>query len=225
MFIKTQTLLAFVTCSSLLTLAACDGTGLNLPPVFSSNLHVYAADNGSDVPFTIKAYSSPSTVTCFANNVTLSHSAGDDWTGTADYTNDLIHHSSGTASGTNTVSCSATNTAGTTAAVVGVIEIIPNVAPNPVITQPMSICGNDGSRQYSDALIDASSTYLAGASFTLTHGTLPIGLGIEASTGKLVGTMAAGSQTVTGLQITATTAAGTTESLSFTVDISSAPCI
>ena len=206
----------------------CDGLNITLPPVFQPTLYKYAVDDGSNVPFTVTVYNSPTSVTCViktGSTITLTNSGTDQWSGTALYSSDFKNYSADPDSGVNSVSCTAINATGSSTTAVGTIELIPNSPPNIVIIQPMNICGNGGSRTYNDTLVDPSSTYLAGATYTLTKGTLPTGLGIDSSTGNLIGTLTAGDFSATSLAITATTVAGSTESSLFDINIYQAtPC-
>lgn len=195
-------------------------SGCIQPPAFYSAVIVYAADDGSDVVFSVKVSNNPSSVTCFNNNVVMTRTSGDNFTGTADYTNDLL-----VKPGKNTVSCKAVGTNSNITSTVGFIELIENVPPSVVIIQPVNICGNTGSLSLNEPLIKfPDTTNITGAAYTLTQGTLPSGLSINSANGNVIGTAASGDHNIIGLAITANTAAGTDESALFDIYIDDAPC-
>jgi hypothetical protein len=206
---------SFLISACLFLLSACIQ-----PPTFYSTVIVYAVDNGSNVDFTVKVSNNPTSVTCFNNSVTMTRTSGDNFTGTADYTNDLLVRP-----GKNTVNCKAVGSNSTITSTVGFIELIPDVPPNVVIIQPVDICGNNGSLSLDEPLIKfPDTTNVTGASYTLTQGTLPSGLSIKSSNGNLIGTATAGDHLITNLAITANTAAGSDESALFDVTLDDAVC-
>lgn len=209
-----------------LLITACDGLLLNIPPVFTTALAKYAVDNGSNVNFTITVLYNPTSVTCFGGNVVMSNTGTNQWSGTANYTNDLTHHASGQNPGINSVACTAINAYGTSNSVVGSITLIPNVAPNIVMLPTQTICGNNGNKTFNEPLVDfTATTYVTGAVYTLTAGDLPAGLSINPTNGNLVGTTTqAGSYSVNLLRMTATTVVDATESNNFSIQLSSTAC-
>lgn len=202
-------------------LTACDGYAIGIPPIFTGNLEKYAVDNGSNVYFTVTVLYNPTSVTCFSTNVvTMSNTAANEWSGTANYTNNLPNKP-----GTNPVICTATNAYGTITSNVGFIELIPNIAPNIVMLPTQTICGNNGTKDFNEPLVDfVSTTYVTGASYSLTAGSLPTGLSINPANGNLIGTTTAGNYTVNPLKMTATTVAGVDESTNFSIQINQAAC-
>jgi hypothetical protein len=214
----TQTSISLFCC---LLLTACDGLNFNFPPAFTGGLAKYFVDNGSNVYFTVTILYNPTSVTCFTTNpVTMTNTGTNQWSGTADYTNNLPN-----SPGTNAVSCTASNAYGTTTAAVGFIELIPNVPPNLVMLSTQTICGNDGTKNFNEPLVNfVSSTYVTGAAYSLTAGTLPAGLTIDSTNGNLIGTTTAATTTVNPLKMTATTAAGVDESNNFSIQINQAAC-
>lgn len=204
-----------------LLLTSCDGLSLSFPPLIYSNLAKYAVDDGSNVDFTVTVLYNPTSVTCFDTNaVTMANSGTNTWSGTASYTNNLP-----VKSGSNPVSCTATNANGSTTTAVGFIALIPDVPPDLVMLPTQSICGNDGSKNFNEPLVDfVSTTNVMGAVYQLTAGSLPAGLSINSTNGNLVGTSAAGNFTATPLVMTATTVAGADDSATFTIQINQAAC-
>ena len=191
-----------------------------IPPAFYSAVNVYAVDNGNDVSFSVKVANDPASVTCFNGGVTMSWVSGDTWQGIADYTNDLT-----TRPGQNTVSCSASNSYGSVTSTVGKITLIENQPPNIIMLSGISICGNFESISINEPLVDmGSSTYMTGATYALTQGTLPAGLSINSANGNLIGTPATGDHNINGLKMTATTLAGSDESGVFSVSITDDAC-
>lgn len=189
------------------------------PPMFYSIVNIYAVDNGNDVGFILKVGNGATSVTCFNGNVVLTNSEGDTWNGTADYTNDL-----GGAQGTTTVNCTAINGFGSLTSNVGTITLIPNSPPQIVMLPTVTICGNDGSLTVNEPLVDGNSQYMTGATYLLTAGSLTSLMTINATNGNLNGTPTAGTYSDNLLKITATTAAGSDESLEFTIQYSAAAC-
>lgn len=203
-----------VICLSLL-LTAC------FPPAFYSTVNVYAVANGSDVGFVIKVANDPASVTCFGGDVVMAWVDGDTWQGTADYTNDL-----GGAPGITAVSCTAANRYGTVTSNVGRISLIENQLPQIVMLSNVTICGNDGTLQINEPLVDmANSLYMTGATYALTQGSLPSGLIINSTTGNLQGTPAAGNYNMNNLKMTATTMVGSDQSNNFSITIQQSICL
>ncbi len=208
-FLKYTTLLIAI------SLSACIA-----PPAFYTTVTKYAVDNGSNVTFSVNVANNPTTVTCFNGNVIMSKTATNTYTGTANYSLDLVN-----SPGTNNITCTASTSRATTTAAVGFIELIPNVAPNLVMLSTQTVCGNDGTKNFNTPLVNfVSTTYVTGAVYTLTAGTLPSGLSIDTTNGNLVGTTAAGNYTVNPLKMTATTVAGANESSNFQIQINQAAC-
>ena len=199
---------------------------VSIPQFTSPAFEIYALDNGQTVDISASVSTVDTTVTCKVvdgGSIAMTQGGGNVWSGSVEYA-DFVNKP-----GKNEISCSAryeelNTTVKSVTQIVGVIELVPDVAPDLQITQPLSVCGNDGSLQFDMGLVDPASSYLTGAEYVLTSGSLPDGLAIDTKSGKLKGNVAVGDYFIGPLVLTATTVAGSDESDPFYISIEKSPC-
>ncbi len=225
------TTISIATTLILLISGCVPGDYISLDPVFTDDNideNVYLIDT-SDYNIQVSMANAPTSVTCYigdSNPLTMANTGAFVWEGMALYGTHMT-----VAPSVSTVNCIATSLLGDETRRLGTITQVENQPPIIIMLSGVEVCGNDGELPVSEPLVDESlSTYLVGATFTLTQGTLPdSGLTIDANTGYLTGTTTisgagGANDSATNLQMTATTLVGSDQSAVFSFDIRASVC-
>ena len=189
-------------------------TACQAPPLFNSVINKIALA-GSDVDITLKVSGDPNRVTCMGDAVNLSSDDGVNYNGTIpQYLLDV---------GQNIIHCSASNDGGTFALPVGVVVVIPNIAPAINTVADKSVYDEDGGQPLDINLMANGGENLLAITYSLATGnaydTLPVGLSLNAQTGHIEGQVDVdGSQSLV-LALRASNLAGTDTSNPFTLTI------
>ncbi|CAA0116602.1 Uncharacterised protein [BD1-7 clade bacterium] len=189
-------------------------TACQAPPLFISFVNEVSLA-GQDVGISVNVSGSPNSVTCFNGAVVMNSEDGHTYVGTVPQY--LLE------TGENVVNCNARNDSGNISLPVGLIVVIPNIAPSINTISDAQIHDNNGSVAVNVNLLANGGDNLLSVSYRIKTGVgldaLPTGLSINSDNGRLVGTVDVDGTQSYQFQIEAVNLAGMDTSNPFTLTI------